>query len=90
MEKRKTYWFVEPLSAHTNEVISKSLISTGDLIEHSKIVDNNGVSHSVYQLPSYSFITRLYKDRAKFNLEFKVYSRQGKYGQIKLWTLGRK
>jgi hypothetical protein len=90
MEKRQIDWFVEPLSAHTNEVIAKSLSNSGDLIEHSKIVDDRGIDHSVYQLSNYSFITRLYKDRRKFNLDFNVYSRQGKYGKIKLWTLGRK
>lgn len=81
----QTDWFVEPSDAHTNEVIARNLSATNQLNENVDIEDDKGVSHSVYQVESHSFITRLYRDRQKFSLRFNVYTRQGKNKPIRLW-----
>lgn len=90
IKKKQTNWFVEPLDANTNEVICRTLIASHDLIEHISMLDENEESHSVIEVPNYAFINKLYKSKAKFKLDFNVYSKQGKYGKIKLWRFGEK
>lgn len=83
-----TYWFVEPNNAHTNEVIAKSLLALSQLDENVSLEDVDGKYHSVYQVEEYFFITRLYRDRVKLVLDFKVFSRAGQNGKLRLWKLG--
>lgn len=85
-----TYWYVEPEDAHTNQVIANSLLALSQLDENVALADEHDVSHSVYQVEQYFFITRLYRDRIKLNLHFKVFHRAGKNGKLRIWTLGVK
>ncbi len=87
---KKTYWFVEPIGAHTNEIIAKRLLAVNQLDENFAITDSEGREISVFQIEKYSFVQELYDNRHKFSLRFKVYSRQGKNGQLKLWEFGEK
>ena len=85
-----TYWYVEPTDAHTNEVIAKRLLAVNQLDENFALVDSEGKEISVFQIEKYAFIQELYDNRQKFALRFKVYSRQGKNGKLKLWEFGEK
>lgn len=90
MKEVKTYWYVEPEDGHTNEVIAKNLLAIGSLNENLSLLDIEGRERSVYQIEDYAFITRLYKDEKKFNLSFKVFYRQSRYGQLRPWKFGQK
>ncbi len=87
-KEKNMNWFVEPEDAHSNEVIAKSLLALSQLDESVALLDSEGVEHSVFQVENYAFVTRLYKDRTKFQLHFKVFNRSGKNGPLRLWTLG--
>ncbi|MFA5000567.1 MAG: hypothetical protein WC545_04435 [Patescibacteria group bacterium] len=90
-KKNRAYqWFIEPKTAHTNEVIVKNLAAVGDLDINQGMEDNLGIPHRVYRVERHSFITELRKAKAKFNLDFYVYSRRGGNGPIWLWTLDNK
>lgn len=86
----KTYWFVEPIGGHTNEVIAKRLLAVSQLDENFSLIDPDGQEISAFQIEKYAFIQELYDNKQKFSLRFKVYSRQGKNGQLKLWEFGEK
>jgi hypothetical protein len=85
-----TYWYVEPGDAHTNKVIADSLLALSQLDENVSLEDVDGDYHSVYQVEEYFFITRLYRDRVKLTLSFKVFYRAGKNGKLRPWELGVK
>jgi hypothetical protein len=91
MEKKKkiTYWFVEPLDAATNEAIAKFLAETSDVSASIDLKLKNGKSVSAFQLPNYKLVSKLYASKNKFGFKFKVYCRQGKYGQIVEWKFGK-
>lgn len=86
----KTYWYLEPIDAHTNEVIAKRLSAVNQVDENFALTDSEGREISAFQIEKYSFIQEMYDNRQKFALRFKVYSRQGKNGQLKIWEFGDK
>lgn len=86
MTKEKVSWFVEPLNGHTNEVIARNLLALSQCDENMALLDLSGNKHSVYSVENYFFVSRLYKDRKKFSLKFKVYTKRGKHGKLVLWT----
>ena len=89
-KKNRVYqWFVEPKNAHTNEVIARSLAAIVDINMSWSLRDNLGLPHRVYQIENHAFITELEKARAKFNLDFYIYSRRGNQGPIRLWALDK-
>ncbi|HZJ41988.1 MAG TPA: hypothetical protein VFD51_03160 [Patescibacteria group bacterium] len=85
-KKVSTLWFIEPVNAHTNEVIAKNLAALNQVDENFALTDVNGVEHSVFQIESHAFITRLYKDRQKFALKFNVFYRQGNNSLLRPWN----
>ncbi len=88
-KKRITYWFVEPLDAFTNEAIAKTLAETSDVSTHIDLKLNNGKRCSVFQLPNYSLVSKLYANKSNFGFRFRVYRRQGSYGQVVEWKFGK-
>lgn len=84
-KKVETEWFVEPLDANTNEIIVRSLASLNQVYENYALSDEEGIERSVFQLDKYSFVSRLYADRRKFSLKFKVYTRRGKHSPLSPW-----
>lgn len=90
MKKVATSWYVEPCDANTNEVIAKNLAAVNKVNENVDLEDVDGLFHSVFEVEDYSFITRLYKDRFKFNLRFNVFYKKGKNDKLRPWTLGEK
>ncbi len=87
---QKTYWYVEPIDAHTNEVIAKRLLAVNQFNENFALIDSEGREISVFQIEKYAFVQELYDNRSKFSLRFKVYSKKGRNGQLRLWELGEK
>ncbi len=79
------YWYIEPLDAYTNEVIAKNLLALSQLDENVALFDQDGKEHSVFQVESHMFITRLYKDRFKLGLRFNVYQRRNSDSPIRIW-----
>ncbi len=86
----KTYWYLEPIDAHTNEVIAKRLSAVNQVDENFALTDSEGREISAFHIEKYAFIQEMYDNRQKFALRFKVYSRQGKNGQLKIWEFGDK
>jgi hypothetical protein len=86
--KRECQWFVEPKSAHTNQVIVAELAAMIDVSENREMLDAAGQSHHVYRVSEYKFITELNKAKFKFSLDFIVFSRQGNNGPIREWKFG--
>lgn len=88
MEKKKIYWFVEPLDANTNEIIFKNFYPLEIEDEITNLKDKDDVYRAVFQVKKYAVITRLYRDQEKFSLSFKVYFREGKNGKLRPWRFG--
>ncbi len=88
---RKIYWFVEPKNSYTNKVIAQHLLATSQLsLEPQELLGVDDQAHLVFEVSEYAFISRLYKDRFNLNLEFCVFSRQGKNGRLRPWIFGDK
>jgi hypothetical protein len=83
--KRKMYWFVEPCDSHTNEIIANNLAALNQVNENLALTDADGLPHSVFQVESHLFITRLYKDKQKFSLRFNIFYRQRKSSPLYPW-----
>ncbi len=83
MNKSKTYWFVEPDDAHTNEIIVRQLVLHGGGEESGSLLNIEGKKIAVFSVPDYAFINRLYKDKQKFGLRFNVFCRRGVNGKLK-------
>ncbi len=84
-KKVETQWFVEPLDANTNEVIVKFLINLGQVYENYALRDEKGIPRTVLQLEKYSYVSRLYSDKFKFSLKFKIYTRRGNRSPLRPW-----
>lgn len=84
-KKVDTEWFVEPLDANTNEVIVRFLASLNEVYENYALRDDKGVARTVFQLGKYSLVGRLYADKFKFSLKFKVYTRRGRHSPLRPW-----
>lgn len=79
-KKKITYWFVEPLDAFTNEAIARFLAETSDVSVSINLKLKNDKAISVFQLPDYRLVSKLYAGKNKFGFKFRVYRQQGKYG----------
>ncbi len=84
----RVYWFVEPEDSHTNKVIASQLLAISQFEESVAMEDSEGKEHSVYQIETHFFATRLYADRINLNLKFKVYYRAGMNGKLYPWKYG--
>jgi len=89
MAKKRITWFIEPLSAHANEIIMKNFFPIDEVGDITRMVDNEGVFHMVFEAARYNVITRLNRDRHKFNLQYNVYYRESKDGKLKLWKFNK-
>lgn len=83
MNKLKTYWFIEPDDAHTNEIIVRQLTLHGGGEESGSLLDIEGKRRAVFSVPDYAFVHRLYKDKQKFGLRFHVFCQRGTNGKLK-------
>lgn len=91
MGKEKFYqWFVEPKNDFANEMIGKELGAQNETYTSLAEVDDQEIPHQVYQVPNYSFISRLYKSKLQTPSDFVVFQREGSSGPIRFWSLGRK
>jgi len=82
----QTTWFVEPLDAFTNQIISdglrqKSTESEQESMDVVEKKDGEKVVRSadIWEVPEYSFITTL---RSVRNAKFKIFRKIGLHGQI--------
>lgn len=72
-------WFIEPLDAQTNEVISRELpVENADRITFTR----EGRTHTLWQCP-FNLVSRLDKSRGSLKLRFQVYNRFGLNGRIR-------
>lgn len=82
--RRNCAWFVEPLDAETNRVISGYV---EDAEEHPQIVCADGIRRDMWECPHY-FIGKLSHSIQSLGLRFKVFRRQGLHGKIHEWKFG--
>lgn len=86
--KKDHQWFVEPKSQFANEVIGKMLAESADVYDSSvAMTDDQEISHSVYQVPGYDFITKLRRSQLSSPRDYMVFCRVGSHGPIRVWTL---
>jgi hypothetical protein len=89
-KKYRTRWFVEPHGSHTNKIIAERLNALGEVgTEAQALGDNLGDDHSVFEVPSYMFISDLYKSQRESVLNFKVFSQAEGHGPIRQWIFGK-
>lgn len=81
---KTTYWFIEPIGAHTNQIIARRLSELGEIPDspNQVIRDNFGKEHSVYSLVSHKRVLEFYKSQDEFQLKFDVYTRETLDGPI--------
>ncbi|NQV88526.1 MAG: hypothetical protein HQ402_03160 [Parcubacteria group bacterium] len=83
-KKRKKaicYWYVEPLNAHTNEVIGKNLDPNEDC---ENLLCADGEHRNLWRC-AYPFVARIQKSKASLKLIFKVFNQEGSHGRIRPW-----
>ncbi len=83
---RETHWYIEPLDAHTNEVIA-SLLPAEDCILQVLCQDGNKRD---FWLSKYAAITELKNSKSQINLKFNIFKRDGNYGPVKKWDFPKK
>jgi len=89
MAKAEVFWFVEPLDAHTNEVISKEAVSYG-LSEERNLRPRNGERPLNMWRCRHLFIERLKGSKRDLDLRFRVYSQRGPSGPLRETNLPRR
>lgn len=75
-------WYIEPKDEFTNGV----LFNEGAL-DTSEITMEGNNTLKVWEVPNYSFIVKIIKSSKTLPLKFKVYSKEGKGGKIRLSKL---
>jgi transcriptional regulator CtsR len=72
----KYYWFIEPLDAHTNEVIAKYL----EQVSSAELTTIDSDKKAFFIIPSQiNYINRSKKEK---ELDYRIYRKTGKNGQI--------
>jgi hypothetical protein len=90
MAKEVCQWFIEPLDAHTNEVIANELLRRSIFDGASfELRDKGGAAHQLFYVPAHHYISDFSSARQKFGLKFKVWRRFSDNETIKLWTFER-
>lgn len=88
MANAKTEWFVEPLDAHTNEVISREVASYELSEERNvRLPPRTGKPPINLWRCQHLFIERLRGSRRDLDLRFRVYSRRGSAGPVRLTNI---
>ena len=82
-------WYVEPLDAHTNEVLAKNqeFLSEEPVLHDVRCGD--GKTHRLYVCKNYSNVNELRNSRMELRLKFTVWHQQGQ-GQIREWIFPKK
>lgn len=83
MAKKKYTWYIEPLNAKTNEVISdyQKNVSMDGAATIEPALCGDGKTHNLWEC-SYKAISMFFKSKQTFQLEFNVFNKQGA-GQIR-------
>lgn len=83
---KKTYWYIEPLSPETNEIIARRLAELNEIADSpcQELKDDKNKAHSVYHLISHQRVLEFYKSEKKFKLKFNVYTRTTTDGPIRI------
>lgn len=74
-------WFIEPLDAHTNEIVARELTVTE--CGESKLCAD-GVRRNLWEC-SRRFVTQLNRNRTMVNLHFYIFVQEGTRGGIRKW-----
>ncbi|MEI7688778.1 MAG: hypothetical protein WCI91_01180 [Candidatus Nomurabacteria bacterium] len=77
--QRLVFWFIFTDDGYTNEVISRELPSE-DTLDGVKCDD--GVIRKLWKCDG-QFITKILKNKKRNRLDFSIFKKEGKYGQIK-------
>jgi len=87
-QKSKGEFFVEPRlrDSDTNEIIVDGLNQSPGLSEEYEQKEYKGKHILVYKV-NYDFITGLYRNKAKWNLKFRIFIEVN--GSLRLWELFR-
>jgi len=83
--KRTYQWFVETWGenkAWTNEIFSRqqSVFFSGEDV--LRVIDTDGELHDVWRLPEVE-IRSLWKDKARLNINFRIFNRVGSHGPVR-------
>jgi len=91
MRNKKTQWFVET-DARSNDAVARMLAK--NCLQHGndqiELFDNNGIPHSVWQLPDYKTVSLLLSAQKQFSFKMKIFNRQNPRGLIREWTFYKK
>jgi hypothetical protein len=90
MKKKATYrWFVEPLDAFTNDVLSAAVPKLGFANETAQITGPNKTKRQAWEVDS-RFIARAQTSKKSFPLNFRVFVRRGNDGLVREWKFHAK
>ncbi|MEK7630814.1 MAG: hypothetical protein AAB417_02210 [Patescibacteria group bacterium] len=87
MKQKPVYtWYVEPLRAHTNEVIAREL--GDDIFLERNVRCEDGILRTLWRC-DYAFVARLQQSKQSLQIEFRVFNKRGKHGAVRLWHFTR-
>ena len=86
MAKKKKFWYVKPMDAHTNEVIAKHLQK--DENAHFQRRDTDGALHDVWECDP-DFLMRLFRSAKGMHLRFMIFTSEAGT-TMKLWVAHHK
>ena len=79
-----TFWYIEPMNAHTNSVLAQNL-SEGDACRDKLCGD--GKSRHLWRCRHLE-VLRFQEERETMKLRFRVFVQKGPYGKIRKWLFG--
>lgn len=71
-----TKWFLFCEDAHSNEVVSQALNGLQTIDEFKFHTCNDGVRRPLYEVPEYSFASRIWKSQKQLKAKVKIFRSQ--------------
>lgn len=86
MKNKEYRWYVEPLDAHTNEVVAREV---GAERLHLGLPDEDGIPRNVWEC-QWPLVNILRRSRKQLNLQFLVFVREGQGKMRSAGFLGKR
>ena len=72
-----TTWFLFCKDAHSNEVVSSTLLGLQSVSEYKERCCADGIKRHLYQMPSYQMASQLFKSQKELNANLHIFKACG-------------
>lgn len=85
VKQRIHKWYVEPLNAETNEILSKNQRFLSEEQIFDGVTCGDSKPHKLWGCDDYAFLAQLIKNRVRFGAEFQIWHQESN-GSIRPWV----